>query len=128
LYVYKTTVKNKNMQTIFYSSLSIFMSFAVFLCGMHAKDLSVVAIAPLPMVSKKASADDQSGHSTLVKTAPDLHNHIDKQTLKSLTHATDIMQADHRSLQRKRAHAHTNAPHSKSGWFGMLWHEYALAI
>ena len=91
----KTTTKQ-----FFATHLSIAIGLAVLLCGAHAKDVTGLSVAARQNAKKFVSDDTAS----LVKTSPDLHNHIDKQSLKTLVKAIDTsaMQADSRSLRALR--------------------------
>lgn len=83
------------MKTIrlLYSLQSIVLVLAVILGGAHAKDV-VKAETYKKYDPAKVHLDDG-----LSKVSSELHNHIDKQTFKTLYHGGDVQyQADRRSL------------------------------
>lgn len=75
----------------FYAFISLLVGFAVLLSGVHAKDLPALSQADKRLLalgaseSRKVAVEDGSSvTSNNFKAASEFHNHIDKQTLKSL--------------------------------------------
>lgn len=86
----------KNTLITFQSSLLL---FAVLLNGAHAKDLAK------PHFGKTGDSVKIHADDVMAKATADLHNHIDKQTVKSPHIAHDNQPADGRSLRLlKEAH------------------------
>lgn len=73
---------------------SLLLALAVFLSSAHAKDVvRTEALRRSDVV--KIHSDDGTA-----KVSAELHNHVDKQTLKMFSHSGDTQQqADRRSLQ-----------------------------
>jgi hypothetical protein len=76
---------------LIFAAIGIFVSFAVLLSGVHAKDLPALSQAdkrllavPARDAQKVASEDGSSSYSSGARVVSEYHNHIDKQTLKSL--------------------------------------------
>jgi hypothetical protein len=90
----------KNLYRHIIATIGCIVGLAVLLSGVHAKDLSTLSQldkrrALLPVNEVRVSPADDG---LTVKTTPDLHNHIDKQTLKSITDQN--VMADQRSRQK----------------------------
>jgi hypothetical protein len=84
--------------------LSLFMSAGVVCSGAHSKDVVMYA-NPSNMAFIEAfrkQIDDSSSLKTNAKVSAELHNHIEKQTLKTMVkHLSDqAPQADTKSLKR----------------------------
>lgn len=108
----------KNLLTTY---LSLFMGAAVLLCGAHASDVAGLSLQPASILAKKVFGGNDG---TLVKTSPDLHNHVDKQALHSFTQ--DPMQADNRSLHHRK-HSKGLVYKHHSHWLSELWLQYLSA-
>ncbi|HEX6258741.1 MAG TPA: hypothetical protein VFZ48_04645 [Candidatus Saccharimonadales bacterium] len=85
--------------------LSLSMSLGVVCSGAHSKDVLMYASTPnraLLEAFRKQVADDASQLQTNTKVSAELHNHIEKQTLKTMvkTVSDQAPQADMRSLKR----------------------------
>lgn len=95
--------------------LPLSIATAVVLSGVHAKDLAT----PLEKTL--------DGHEASAKAAADWHNHIDKQTGKTLVKVSlDSQQADSRAL---RAVRHTPKPKSLLAARLMSWWQmYGLTL
>lgn len=84
---------------------SLTIALSVLLSGMHAKDLPALSTQvkkPSQAAIRKTGKDDAgASHGKLVG---EVHNHIDKQTLKSAlkVFGDQNMQADARHLKRQR--------------------------
>ncbi|MBL8160157.1 hypothetical protein JNJ66_06910 [Candidatus Saccharibacteria bacterium] len=75
---------------------STFLLVAVLLNAFHAKDIVKPQLFPAKDLVK-IHADD-----VMAKSLADLHNHIDKQTVKNMMHQGDGQQTDGRSLRLLR--------------------------
>lgn len=90
--------------------LSILMTLSLLLSGVHAKDVSSLTNQQIKRAASiknpLAPKDDGGQNSQTQKVAIDshLHNHIDKQTLKSAmkSFSDQNPQADQRSLRKVR--------------------------
>lgn len=93
---------------------SLVIATSVFLSGLHAKELPALsATASLRHQAnvRKAAKDDTGSNSPHSKVSGEVHNHIEKQTLKSAlkTFSDPGLQADARHLKRQRHHARRTA-------------------
>lgn len=107
------------IKTITTSTTSLLLMLAVILSSAHAKDIMRTNTIKSRNVAKMYTSDDG-----LAKVHPELHNHIDKQTLKMLYHNGDIQQrTDRRSLWVLENEARSYSAELKVGaalWFRLL--------
>ena len=84
---------------------SSYLAFSILLLGVHAKDVSAMSLSNQAGAKKY---DDASVGQKVQKIAErqvnDLHNHVEKQTYKSMvkTFSDQQPQADNRGLRKQR--------------------------
>lgn len=111
------------LSTITYSFQSIILMIAVMLSSAHAKDVVKGVSAPTKQtdIVKVHGDENPGGHH---KVSAELHNHVDKQTLKMFYHGGDIQQqADRRALRVLESEALSLKDEFKVGmsiWLKML--------
>lgn len=89
--------KNKHKSPSLFPVFSVLLGMLVLLHGIHGKDLlGLTALAP--HINSKLNDE--------IKLLHELHHHIDKQTLKSLTQAADgVWQLTMRSMRLLKQHS-----------------------
>jgi len=85
----------QNIKVALSTVQSLVLATAVLLSSSHAKDVMKPDTLKHNDIVKVHVGDDGG----LAKVSTDLHNHVDKQTVKVFSGADNMQQADRRSLQ-----------------------------
>lgn len=103
---------------------SLTIAASILLSGVHAKDLPAISTQARNMQAtvKKTAKDDAGSSPTYGKVSGEVHNHVERQTLKSALKAfgDQNMQADARHLKRQHHQARRAQPRGLRGAFGLL--------
>jgi hypothetical protein len=91
------------------AAIGIIVGFAVLLSGVHAKDLPGLSQSdkrnyalPANSSSRNTGEDGSNSYSSNARVVSEFHNHIDKQTLKSLL--DNGMFSDQRGRNKQQEH------------------------
>lgn len=99
-------------QTLLTSTFCILICAAVILCGAHVKEVATMV--------RESGSQVHVADVSISKPSPELHDHIEKVSVKNFVKNVDTLQVNHRSLRFAHKTKKTTGSNSGHKWLHQM--------